>query len=114
MNFKNLFMHFPGAVTVCNRDGRILAMNDRARETFAGDGGEKLLGTNVLDCHPEPARSKLKAMLVEGRTNVYTIEKKGVQKLIYQSPWKENGAIAGFLEISLVIPETMPHFVRGN
>ncbi len=114
MNFKNLFKGFPGAVTVCDRDGLILAMNDRAREAFAGDGGEKLLGTNVLDCHPEPARSQLKAMLAEGRPNVYTIEKRGVRKLIYQSPWKENGAYAGFLELALVLPETMPHFVRGN
>ena len=114
MDFKNFFKSFPGAVTVCGLDGVILAMNDRALETFASDGGERLLGTNVLQCHPEPARSKLKAMLAEGRTNVYTIEKKGVRKLIYQAPWRENGVWAGFLELSLVIPGTMPHFVRGN
>ena len=114
MDFANFFKGFPGAVTVCDRDGVILAMNERAMETFASDGGEKLLGTNVLQCHPEPARSKLKAMLAESRTNVYTIEKKGIRKLIYQAPWLENGVVAGFCELSLVIPETMPHFVRGN
>lgn len=114
MDFANFFKGFPGAVTVCDRDGVILAMNDRALETFAAAGGDRLLGTNALSCHPEPARSKLKSMLAEGLTNVYTIEKKGVKKLIYQAPWKENGAYRGFLELSLVIPETMPHFVRGN
>lgn len=114
MNEANFFQYFPGAVTVCDREGAILAMNDRARAVFAADGGEKLLGKNVLDCHPEPARSKLKDMLAEGRANVYTIEKNGVKKLIYQAPWTENGIYRGFLELSLVIPETMPHFIRKS
>jgi len=112
MDLEKFFMKFPGAITVCSPDGRILAMNERARAADAG--GDKLLGTNVLDCHPEPARSKLAALLAEGRENVYTIEKKGVRKLIFQSPWKENGVYAGFFELSLVIPEKMPHFIRGN
>jgi hypothetical protein len=114
MDFQALFRDFPGAMTLCDADGVILAMNLKALETFAADGGASLLGTNVLDCHPEPSRSKLKAMLSEGRTNVYSIEKKGVKKLIYQSPWSENGTIRGFLELSLVIPDPMPHFIRGN
>jgi len=33
--------------------------------------------------------------------------------LIYQSPWYQNGEFAGLVEISLEIPEQMPHFVRG-
>jgi transcriptional regulator with PAS, ATPase and Fis domain len=114
MDPKALFRDFPGAITVCDSDGIILALNDKALETFAADGGAALLGTNVLDCHPEPSRSKLKKMMAEGRTNVYTIEKKGVKKLIYQSPWMENGTIRGFLELSLVIPEAMPHFLRPS
>ncbi|HMA47831.1 MAG TPA: PAS domain-containing protein, partial [Frankiaceae bacterium] len=54
---------FPGAVTVCDRDGVVLEMNDKSAEVFAGDGGRALVGRNLLDCHPEPARSKLAAML---------------------------------------------------
>ncbi|MCC7295518.1 MAG: PAS domain-containing protein [Acidobacteria bacterium] len=114
MDYAALFRGFPGAVTVCDREGVILAMNDRAIETFAGDGGDRLLGTSVFSCHPEPARTKLRALLAEGWTNVYTIEKNGVRKLIYQAPWMENGAYAGFLELSLVLPAARPHFVRGN
>ena len=26
--------------------------------------------------------------------------------------WKENGEVAGLVEISMVIPEDMPHYVR--
>ncbi len=114
MDFASFFRSFPGAVTVCDCDGVILEMSDRARETFSADGGEKLLGTNVLGCHPEPARTKLKGLLAEGRTNAYTIEKNGIKKLIFQAPWTENGEYRGFLELSLVLPSVLPHFVRGT
>jgi PAS domain S-box-containing protein len=103
---------FPGAVTVCDKEGRIIEMNQKAVEAFAADGGEKLIGTNVLDCHPEPSRAKLKEMMEAGRTNVYTIQKKGKRKLIYQSPWSEAGRYAGFVEFSVEIPWDMPHFNR--
>jgi PAS domain-containing protein len=102
----------PAAVTVCDADGTILGLNERACRTFAEDGGAALVGRNVLDCHPEPARSTLRAMLAAGRRNVYTIEKNGLRKLIYQTPWYSGGAYRGFVELSLELPETMTHFVR--
>lgn len=105
---------FPGAVTVCDAQGVILEMNAAAEETFAADGGARLVGRNVLDCHPEPARSKLKAMLVEGRSNVYTIQKNGKKKLVCQVPWTKNGVYAGFVELVLVVPWEMPHFNRDS
>jgi hypothetical protein len=51
-------------------------------------------------------------MLKTGLPNVYTIQKGGVKKLIYQSPWFIGGNYAGFVELSLPIPEQMPHFNR--
>jgi transcriptional regulator with PAS, ATPase and Fis domain len=104
---------FPGAVTVCDREGVILAMNDKSARTFERDGGATLIGSNLFSCHPEPAASKLKELLATGQRNVYTIEKKGIKKLIYQSPWYEKGVYSGFVELSLEIPFEMPHFVRG-
>jgi len=104
---------FPAAVTVCDPAGIILEMNERAIETFARDGGADLIGRNVLECHPEPSRSQLAAMLAERTPNAYTIEKYGVHKLIYQSPWYENGSYAGFVELSIEIPSELPHFVRA-
>jgi hypothetical protein len=104
---------FPGAVLVCDPAGIILEMNDKAARTYEKDGGRLLIGRNVLDCHPEPARSKMAGLLETRQRNVYTIEKNGIKKLIYQSPWFFNGEYAGFLEISLEIPFDMPHFVRS-
>jgi len=103
---------FPGAITVVDSEGVILEMNARAVRAFQDQGGEKLIGTNVLDCHPEPARSKVKSLLDQGGSNVYTIEKNGIKKLIFQSPWFENGTFQGLVELSLEIPESMPHFIR--
>jgi transcriptional regulator with PAS, ATPase and Fis domain len=105
---------FPGAVTVCDTEGRIIEMNDRSIQSFAPDGGASLVGANVLDCHPEPSRSKLKGMMEERRANVYTIQKNGKKKLIYQTPWYKDGVYSGFIELSLEIPWDMPHFNRDK
>jgi hypothetical protein len=104
---------FPGAVIVSDLEGIVLDMNDRAARDFETDGGRALIGRNLLDCHPEPARTKTVDLLKSRQKNVYTIEKRGVRKLIYQSPWYENGECRGFVELSLEIPSEMPHFIRG-
>jgi len=112
MNKNRWVEEFPGAVTVCDPEGTILEMNARAAEVFAAEGGKKLLGTNVLDCHPEPSRSKLAEMMEKRRANVYTIKKQGQRKLVFQTPWSENGTYAGFVELVLELPWDMPHFDR--
>ena len=105
---------FPGAITVCDRAGTILEMNARSAAVFAADGGMALVGTNLLACHPQPARDKVVELLARGEANVYTIEKRGVKKLIHQSPWYQGGEYAGFVELSLEIPFELPHFVRAG
>lgn len=104
---------FPHAVTVCDLDGIILEMNDTAARGFADQGGRALIGKNMLDCHPEPARTKTKELLASRQKNVYTIEKKGVKKLIYQAPWYQDAKCCGFVELALEIPFALPHFVRS-
>ena len=103
---------FDGDITVCDAAGIIVAMNGHAARTFAADGGKALVGTNLLDCHPEPSRSRLREMLEKRQGNVYTIEKRGIRKLVYQSPWYRDGQYAGFVELGLVIPDPLPCFKR--
>jgi hypothetical protein len=103
---------FPAAVTVCATNGILLEMNDKAAKTFEKDGGLGLIGKNLLECHPELARAKTEELLAARERNIYTIEKNGVKKLIYQSPWYKDGQYAGFVELSLEIPFEIPHFVR--
>ena len=103
---------FSGAIAITDREGKILEMNAKAVKTFEKEGGEKLIGTNVLDCHPEPAKAKLRAIMENRKPNVYTIEKAGIKKLIYQAPWYQGGKYAGVVELSVEIPFDLPHFVR--
>ena len=112
MNEHEWIKELPAAVTVCNEEGIILEMNDKAAKTFEKDGGYKLIGSNMLVCHPDLAREKTERLLAARVKNVYTIEKNGVKKLIFQSPWYKNGEYAGFVELSLEIPLEMPHFIR--
>jgi len=101
------------AVTVCDSKGIILYMNDKSAATFTKDGGSDLVGKSVLDCHPEPARGKLQALLDSHATNSYTIEKGSKKKLIHQTPWFECGEFMGLIEFSFEIPADLPNFKRG-
>jgi transcriptional regulator with PAS, ATPase and Fis domain len=112
MNEHDWVKGFPAAITVCDPQGIILAMNDKSAKTLEKDGGYKLIGANMLDCHPDPARVKTERLLAAREKNIYTIEKNGIKKLIYQTPWFKEGVYAGFVELSLEIPFEMPHFIR--
>jgi transcriptional regulator with PAS, ATPase and Fis domain len=114
MNENDWIKEFPAAITVCDAEGIILEMNDRAAKGYEADGGRALIGSNMLDCHPGDSRLKAEILLESRQRNVYTIEKNGVKKLIYQSPWYKNGEYAGFVEMSLEIPfGDLPHFIRS-
>jgi hypothetical protein len=104
---------FPGSIIVCDPGGVILEMNDKAAKSYEKEGGLELVGSNLLDCHPEKARKKIKEMLATREANIYTIEKKGLKKFVYQSPWYKEGQYAGIVELVLEIPFEMPHFVRS-
>ena len=98
------------AVTVCDKEGVILYMNDKAKETFAKHGD--LIGKSLIPCHNENSIAIIAKLLETGGTNSYTIQKHGQKKMIYQTAWKEDGVVAGLVEISMVIPEEMPHYIR--
>ena len=53
-------------------------------------------------------------MLETGEANAYTITKHGQRKMIYQTPWRRDGRVAGLIEISMVIPSDMPHYDRDK
>ena len=101
------------AATVCDRQGTCVYLNAQAARVFAKHGGADLVGKNLLDCHPEHARARFAAQLAAPAPNSYTIEKNGVRKLIHQIPWFKQGELAGVVELSLELPDSLPHFVRA-
>ena len=90
------------AITVCDAEGNVLDMNQHSADV--NSHGHKIIGNNLMDCHPEPAKTTIEKTLADGSK---------VKKLIYQTPWwKEDGAFGGLIEYSIEIPFEMPHFVR--
>ena len=99
-------------VMICDKGGIILGMNLEAENLFADDGGSGLLGSNVLDCHPEPSRAKLAGMLERQGLNAYFSTEDGQKRFFFQAPWFRDGNYAGFVELSFEVPEEIPHFLR--
>ena len=58
----NYFDEVNFAVTICDKEGKIIEMNRRSKQVNQKED-EELTGSNVLDCHPEPARTKLKELM---------------------------------------------------
>jgi transcriptional regulator with PAS, ATPase and Fis domain len=102
-----------GNVIVSDAHGKIIYMNEKALVQYEKDGGSSLIGQDLLACHNENSRNKIMEIMTTGQKNVYTIEKRGKKKIIYQSPWFVDGEFRGIIELSLEIPVEMPHFVRG-
>ena len=102
-----------GNVIVSDKDGVVIYMNEKAVNQYNKEGEESIIGKNLNDCHNETSRQKIKNIIESGKSNVYTIEKNGKKKLIYQSPWFVNGEFRGIVEFSLEIPFDMPHYIRS-
>ena len=98
------------AVTVCDTEGIIIYMNDKSKETFSSYGD--LVGKSLIPCHNENSKKMIAHLIETGGTNVYTIDKNGQKKMIYQTAWKQDGKVAGLVELSIVLPNDMPHYVR--
>jgi len=102
----------PCSITVCDTKYKILYMNERSAEISSKDGGKALIGKNLLNCHPPEARKKLKNVMASGLPNIYTAEKRGAKKLVYQCHWKSKGRTAGLVEFTFELPSKVPNFVR--
>lgn len=108
----NWIDEFRGAVTLCDRDAKIIYMNDKSAFTFSKWGGRELIGKSLLDCHSVNSTEQIKSILQNGGENIYTIEKNGKKKLIYQAATRENEEITGIVELSIELPADMPHHIR--
>jgi len=110
---KKEWLHsLDAAITICDKKGMIVYMNRKSVESFSKEGGKKLIGSSLLDCHPEQTRSIIKEMLKTEKENIYSVEKNGIKKLIVQKPVYEHGNFAGFLEMSIILPNDLQNLIR--
>ena len=70
------------AVTICDAQGMIVYMNEKSKLTFKSDGGENSIGISVFDCHSQLSKDKIHFLMNTMSSNTYTIEKKGVKKIV--------------------------------
>jgi transcriptional regulator with PAS, ATPase and Fis domain len=101
-----------GSVIVSDLSGKVIYANEMAERTFVKPGEPPLTGRDLMECHNENSRKIIRGILENKSKNIYTIEKNGKKKLIYQAPWIVRGELKGLVELSLEIPFEMPHFVR--
>jgi len=98
------------SVTVCDKEANVVYQNAKARKTFEKYGN--LIGKNLKDCHSDKSWEQICRLIADGGSNTYTIDKKGIKKLIHQSPWYKDGEVMGLVELSIELPENIPHYFR--
>ena len=106
------FEKLDGNVIVSDAEGTIIYMNETAIRNYEKDGGANLIGKNLMDCHNENSRRIIREIMTTHEKNVYTIEKRGRKKIIYQAPWMDGAEFKGIVELSLEIPFEMHHYNR--
>jgi len=100
------------SVMICDTEGIILSMNDKAAKVFKKSGGLDLIGKNVMDCHPEYAQKKIHELINNNQSNCYTVEKDGRKTLLFQTPWYENGKLMGLVDFIFEVPSEIPNHHR--
>jgi transcriptional regulator with PAS, ATPase and Fis domain len=103
---------FPGMISVCDAEGKILAMNNNESKFFEAQGGKGLIGTSLYGCHNETSAKQINAQMKTKKTRVYIAHEKGQKELVIQSPWFQDGKFAGLVEISVEIHGEIPLLVR--
>lgn len=106
---KDWVKELPVSITVCDVDGIIIEMNNKAKATF---GGKDRIGESLYNCHQPRSIEMIRNMLKSGEPHTYTIEKAGMKKLIHQQAWYKDGNIAGLVEFSIILPPELPHYKR--
>lgn len=113
MTEKKWADELPATITVTDKEGTIVYMNNKSAKTLESYGGASIIGTKLDKWHKPQSNEIIQQIAETGKPNAYTIEKGEIKKLIYRTPYYENGEYAGLVEFSFEIPFEMPHHIRG-
>lgn len=108
IQIPDFFKNIDVSITVCDTEGIVVYMNEKSKSVF----GDKT-GQSMMPCHQPRSQEIIRRMIEKDENHIYTISKNGLKKLIYQTPWHEDGKVMGLIEYSMVLPEEMPHYVRS-
>ncbi len=103
---------FPAEIIVCEPDGMILEMNQKAIDLYQKEGGAALVGKNVFDHHQEPSRTIVKRLVSQRETSIYTTENGGEKKLVCIAPWFIEAKYSGFVLMVLDLPAQIHKIIK--
>jgi transcriptional regulator with PAS, ATPase and Fis domain len=102
----------PVSITVCDKEGIITYVNEKSRLTFNSETEGDLIGKNLKECHSPKSTEKIIELMDRKESNIYTIEKYAKKKMIIQIPWYKENEVGGLVELSIELPDNVPHFIR--
>ena len=102
--FWSVLQQDRAAVVICNLQHEIIYMNPAAVQRYAKRGGERLVGSSLLDCHPPQANQRIEQVLAWFAAStqhniVYTYRNEQENKDVYMVALRdEAGQLIGYYE----------------
>lgn len=101
--FKSVLDQDRAPVVICNLMHEIIYMNTAAVHHYERQGGEKLLGQCLLECHNQESREKIQKVVDwfaedENHNMVYTFHNDKQNKDVYMVALRDFGKLIGYYE----------------
>ena len=102
--FKSILDQDLSPVVICDLQHTIRYMNSAAIQRYAGFGGEKLIGRNLIDCHNPQSKARIEQVLNwfgsdRSRNRIYTSYNEKENKDVYMVALRnEQGELIGYYE----------------
>lgn len=101
--YKSILEQDRSAIVICNLKHEIIYMNPAAILNYEKRGGDKLIGTCLLDCHNPVSREKIQRVVDwfatdESHNLVYTFHNKKQNKDVYMVALRDEGELIGYYE----------------
>ena len=102
--FRSIIEQDKCAVVICNLEHEIIYMNPAAKARYHKNGGDKLIGTSLLNCHNDRSCELIKKVIAwfeeSAEHNViYTFHNTKENKDVYMVALRdENGSLIGYYE----------------
>lgn len=103
MYFKSVIDQDKSAVVICNLQHDIIYMNPAAIKNYEKWGGENLIGQNLLNCHNEESKEKIKQVVdwfaaSQENNIIYTFHNEKQNKDVYMVALRDEGRLIGYYE----------------
>jgi PAS domain-containing protein len=101
--YKSVIEQDRSAIVICNLNHEIIYMNPAAVKNYEKRGGEKLIGQNLLDCHNQKSRDKIRQVtewFAESPEHniVYTFHNEKQNKDVYMVALRDGEKMIGYYE----------------